>query len=307
MSYIGFTPETELSRRFSVRYSGNDVTVSFVLPTSTVTDPKDLDVYVNNVHQDPFISYTVTQANASINFAEAPQTGTNNILVVVRDQQKFASIGVDDKSITARKLATQCVSRDSIIDGEVIASKLATGVAAENLGANTIGTDKLINNSVTSNIIADGSVTESKIVGELSALTVSNLTITTSNTEVTNVVVFNANSVSLGEVGTLATINLAQGTYFTANQTDNCSWTFARPPSTDKATGFILELTSGGGNTRDAFTTTWPSTVRWSANVAPELTQGENGVDVLTFITDDGGVNYRGIFSIANSGGLGVV
>ena len=35
------------------------------------------------------------------------------------------------------------------------------------------------------------------------------------------------------------------------------------------------------------------------------MPQGENGVDVLTFITDDGGVNYRGIFSIANSGGLG--
>ena len=101
---IRFTPETELSRRFSVRYSGNDVAISFVLPTSTVTDPKDLDVYVNNVHQDPFISYTVTQANASINFAEAPQTGTNNILVVVRDQQKFASIGVDDKSILLENL-----------------------------------------------------------------------------------------------------------------------------------------------------------------------------------------------------------
>ena len=130
-----------------------------MLPTSTVTDPKDLDVYVNNVHQDPFISYTVTQANASINFAEALKL-TNNILVVVRDQQKFASIGVDDKSIT-EKLATQCVSRDSIIDGE-IAFKTSNWCNAENLGANTIGTDKLINNSVTSNIIADGSVTESK-------------------------------------------------------------------------------------------------------------------------------------------------
>tara|TARA_Y100001938_G_C8095348_1_gene437750 strand:+ start:2492 stop:3418 length:927 start_codon:yes stop_codon:yes gene_type:complete len=306
MSYIGFTPETELSRRFSVRYSGNDSAISFVLPTSTVTDPKDLDVYVNNVHQDPFIAYTVTQANASINFSEAPQTGTNNILVVVRDQQKFASIGVDDKSITARKLATQSVSRDSIIDGEVTASKLAVGAAAGNLGANTISANELENNSVTSNILADGSVTESKLAGQLGTVAISNLTVVTSNTEVTNVVVFNANSVTLGEVGTTATINLAQGTYFSANQTDNCTWSFTRAPSTDKATGFILELTSGGGNTRDAYTTTWPSSVRWSANAAPELTKGENGVDLLVFTTDDGGTNFRGVFSVANSGGLGV-
>jgi len=100
--------------------------------------------------------------------------------------------------------------------------------------------------------------------------------------------------------------NLEQGTYFSANQTDNCTWSFTRPPSSDKATGFILELTSGGGNTRDSYTTTWPSSVRWSANVAPELTKGENGVDVLVFLTDDAGTNYRGIFSVANSGGLGV-
>ena len=307
MSYIGFTPETELSRRFSVRYSGNDSAISFVLPTSTVTDPKDLDVYVNNVHQDPFIAYTVTQANASINFSEAPQTGTNNILIVVRDQQKFASIGVDDKSITARKLATQCVSRDSIINGEVTGIKLAAGAAAENLGANTISGNELQNDSVTSNIIVDGSITASKLGNEVfGTLAISNLTVTTSNTEVTNVAVFNSEHITLGEVGTSATINLAQGTYFSANQTDNCTWSFTRPPSSDKATGFILELTSGGGNTRDSYTTTWPSSVRWSANVAPELTKGENGVDVLVFLTDDAGTNYRGIFSVANSGGLGV-
>ena len=40
------------------------------------------------------------------------------------------------------------------------------------------------------------------MVSDLSTLTVSNLTVTTD--KVTNVVVFNANSVSLGEVGTLA-------------------------------------------------------------------------------------------------------
>jgi len=298
MSYLGLTPETELSKRFSVRFSGNDSDVSFVLPQTNITDPKDLDVYVNNVHQDPFISYSVTVANASINFSEAPQTGTNNILVIMRDKQKFASIGVDDRSVTSAKIASGAVTSD----------KLATGAAAGNLDANSISALELQDDSVLQNTIKDQAVTSAKLDTTLSITnaTITNTTITTLNTAITNVVVFNANNVTLGEVGSSATINLAQGTFFSANQTDNCTWTFTNPPTSDKATGFILELTSGGGNTRDAYTTTWPGTVKWPENEAPELTQGENAVDVLVFITDDGGTIYRGVRSMANSGGLGV-
>ena len=307
MSYIGLSPDTELSRRFSVRFSGNDSAVSFVLPQTNITDPKDLDVYVNNVHQDPFISYSVTVANASINFSEAPQTGTNNILVIMRDKQKFASVGVDDKSVTTSKIASGAVTTEILADTSVTSAKLASGVAADNLGANSISGLELQDNSVLQNTIKDQAVTSAKLDTTLSITnaTITNTTITTLNTAVTNVVVFNANNVTLGEVGSSATINLAQGTFFSANQTDNCTWTFSNPPTSDKATGFILELTSGGGNTRDAYTTTWPASVKWPENEAPELTKGENAVDVLVFVTDDGGTIYRGVRSMANSGGLG--
>jgi len=303
MGYIGLSPDTELSRRFSVRFSGNDSAVSFVLPQTNITDPKDLDVYVNNVHQDPFISYSVTVANASINFSEAPQTGTNNILVIMRDKQKFASVSVDDKSVTTSKIASGAVTTESLADTSVTSAKLASGVAADNLGANSISALELQDNSVIQNTIKNQAVTSAKLDTTLS---ITNTTITTLNTAITNVVVFNANNVTLGEVGSSATINLAQGTFFSANQTDNCTWSITRPPTSDKATGFILELTSGGGNTRDAYTTTWPGTVKWPNNEAPELTQGENAVDVLVFLTDDGGTTYRATRSMANSGGLGV-
>ena len=101
--YIGRTPETELSKRFTQQYSGDDSTQSFTLP-SPVDNAADLDVYVNNVHQDPFSSYTVTSANSGLNFADAPQTGTNNILVVVRDKQKVAGVIVDGLSVGESQL-----------------------------------------------------------------------------------------------------------------------------------------------------------------------------------------------------------
>ena len=304
MTYLGLSPDTELSRRFSVRFNGNDSATSFVLPQTNISDPKDLDVYINNVHQDPFISYSVTVGNSSINFSEAPQTGTNNILVVMRDKQKFASVGIDDKSVTSSKLATSSVGTDALVDLSVTSAKLASGAAAGNLGANTISALQLQDDSVLQNTIKNQSVTTSKLD---TTLAITNTTITTLNTAITNVVVFNANHVSLGETGQSATINLSQGTYFSANQTDNCTWSITNPPTTDKATGFILELTSGGGNTRDTYTTTWPNAIKWPQNTAPTLTRGENAVDVIVFVTESGNTaNYRAVVSMANSGGLGV-
>ena len=214
---------------------------------------------------------------------------------------------VDDKSVTTSKIASGAVTTESLADTTVTSAKLASGAAADNLGANSISALELQDNSVLQNTIKDQAVTSAKLDTTLSITnaTITNTTITTLNTAVTNVVVFNANNVTLGEVGSSATINLAQGTFFSANQTDNCTWTFSNPPTSDKATGFILELTSGGGNTRDAYTTTWPASVKWPENEAPELTKGENAVDVLVFVTDDGGTIYRGVRSMANSGGLG--
>ena len=43
-----------------------------------------------------------------------------------------------------------------------------------------------------------------------------------------------------------------------------------------------------GGN----YTVTWPSSVKWTGNTAPDLTR--NGKDVLTFVTMDGGTTWFG-------------
>ena len=177
-------------------------------------------------------------------------------------------------------------------------------IRANNIGLYAIAANNLANgvvggvsaNSITPNEIETGSLT-----ANLFANTLATMNVTKMNTSVQNVVVFNSTHIALGNVAGAATINTQQGTYFSANTSGGCTWTFTGGPDSSKATGFTLELTSGAGNTGTAYTQTWPAAVKWPGGTAPTLTQGDTAVDVLIFLTDDGGTNWRGALSIANS------
>ena len=100
---------------------------------------------------------------------------------------------------------------------------------------------------------------------------------------------------AFGSVSGAVTINLFRGNYFSATIAGITTWTFSNPLASPNACGFVLELTGGG-----AFAITWPAAVRWPGGTAPTLTAGA-GVDVLVFITDDGGTNWRGVASMLDS------
>ena len=177
-------------------------------------------------------------------------------------------------------------------------------IQANNIGLYAIAANNLANgvvggvsaNSITPNEIETGSLT-----ANLFANTLATMNVTKMNTSVQNVVVFNSTHIALGNVAGAATINTQQGTYFSANTSGGCTWSFTGGADSSKATGFTLELTSGAGNTGTAYTQTWPTAVKWPGGTAPTLTRGETAVDVLIFLTDDGGTNWRGALSIANS------
>ncbi len=84
------------------RFSGNASTTTFTL-TRTVSFPTDIEVFVENVQQEPIVSYSVS--GASLTFTEAPPTGTNNVYVVYRNYQTGAQITLPDGSVTYNKLA----------------------------------------------------------------------------------------------------------------------------------------------------------------------------------------------------------
>lgn len=82
-------------------------------------------------------------------------------------------------------------------------------------------------------------------------------------------------------------IDCSAGNFFTKTASGALTWTFTNVPSA-KAFTVILELTNGGTGTQ-----TWPAAVKWPGGTAPTLVA--SGVDVLGFITDDGGTTWRGV------------
>ncbi len=91
------------------------------------------------------------------------------------------------------------------------------------------------------------------------------------------------------------TIDLTNGNVFDITMTGNCTFTFSNPPASGIAGSFTLILTQDGTGSRTA---TWPASVDWAGGTAPTLTTtATTGVDVLVFITTDGGTTWLGFSS----------
>lgn len=88
-------------------------------------------------------------------------------------------------------------------------------------------------------------------------------------------------------------IDCSAGNYFIKTATGALTWTVSNVPATGAFT-FILELTNGGLGAQ-----TWMTGIKWPGGTAPTL--AGSGVDVLGFITDDGGTTWRGVQMMKDS------
>jgi hypothetical protein len=108
MAYLGTTSSiydptrTIASPRDADRFSGNGSTTVFTL-TRSVQKEVDLEVFVENVQQEPITAFSVS--GTTLTFTGAPPSGTNNIYVVYRNFDSGAQVYVADGSITYAKLA----------------------------------------------------------------------------------------------------------------------------------------------------------------------------------------------------------
>jgi hypothetical protein len=108
VSYIGnsalpFNPlATSGKPRDAQRFNGDNTTTTFTL-NFRVDNATDLEVFVDNVQQEPLTAYDAL-ANQLI-FTEAPPSGTNNIYVVYRNTDSGIFANIPDGSITFNKLA----------------------------------------------------------------------------------------------------------------------------------------------------------------------------------------------------------
>jgi len=101
---------------------------------------------------------------------------------------------------------------------------------------------------------------------------------------------------ALGNTGTAATINLANGNFVTATLTGNCVFTFTTGLTTG-AVSFTLHLTNDATPSR---TITWPASVVWPNGTTPTRTTTANKTDVYTFYTLNNGTTWYGTISLYN-------
>jgi hypothetical protein len=98
-----------------------------------------------------------------------------------------------------------------------------------------------------------------------------------------------------GTGGGTQDIDLTLGNSISATvDTSTNTFTFSNPTASDEMCGFSLVLTNGGSQT-----VAWPGSVDWAGGTAPTLTT--SGVDILVFITIDGGTIWHGMAASADS------
>tara|TARA_R100001463_G_scaffold28181_1_gene64660 strand:+ start:17 stop:943 length:927 start_codon:yes stop_codon:yes gene_type:complete len=116
MAYVG-TP-IDVGNQFSSlvgkRFSGDASTVAFTLDVRA-NSALDIEVFVENVRQDPNSAYTVD--GTTLTFTAAPPSGTNNIYVV-HQAPTVASVSPTAGSVTASSFDNSVISGHTALASE---------------------------------------------------------------------------------------------------------------------------------------------------------------------------------------------
>jgi len=97
-------------------------------------------------------------------------------------------------------------------------------------------------------------------------------------------------------VSSAVSLNLNSASMFLIPLNSNVEVSFTNPPPSSRVCSFTVAL-SADGTTRSV---TWPTTVRWTAGTAPTITSASGKVDILSFLTNNGGISYYGFTSDQN-------
>ena len=133
MPFIGKEPQNHYITPTKDSFNGDASTVAFTL-SRPVALPSDLEVFVDNVQQEPTSAYTVN--NTTLTFTGTPATGTNNIYAIHRGggmqtlQPQDGQAG-DFSTINASGAATfsgaATVGGDLTVTGNIIGDIEITG------------------------------------------------------------------------------------------------------------------------------------------------------------------------------------
>lgn len=141
MSYIGSSPATSPAVPTSQSFNGDGSTTVFTLNKS-VDVSEELEVFVNNVQQEPGSGKAYTASGTTLTFSSAPSSGTGNVYVIYRGYaERTVRIELDNTSTITANTAniTSSLNTATIKDSSGTNNALAID-SSGNVALSQVGT-----------------------------------------------------------------------------------------------------------------------------------------------------------------------
>ena len=119
MAYIGAQPNKTLTKTTSQSFNGTGSATTFTLNRAVNTE-EELEVFVENVQQEPGSGKSYTATGTTLTFDEAPPSGTGNVYVIYR--------GLAEVTTRLEHDANQALSASSVTIGGNDAATLGKAV-----------------------------------------------------------------------------------------------------------------------------------------------------------------------------------
>ena len=153
MAYLGASPLASFASPSKDTFSGDNSTTAFTMGQS-VGDPNQIEVFVDNVRQEPTSAYSVN--GTTLTFTGTPATGSNNIYVIhkqgVIGNGLLPTLGRDSD-----RVGSLTVDGASTLTGSITAGGALSGVTTLTTSSTaTIGGDTKISGNLRSDTSADG-------------------------------------------------------------------------------------------------------------------------------------------------------
>lgn len=249
MAYIGLTSaaaydptRAAVPQLDAERFNGTGSATTFTLSRSVV-GPVDIEVFVENVKQEPTVAYNIS-AGTSLIFTSAPASGTNNIYVVYRGSGTSNYAFVPDGSITYAKLANNIkqFTQDIYTANGSVASYTLTDTPAS---ANTlvVAIDGVLQTAPSNYTVSGNALTFTSTPDSSSIITIKHLGIRTTAT------------VTALTAGSVTATELANGSV----------------TSTKLANTAVTTATYGGTTQHSVFTVDQQGRITSAANATPSI------------------------------------
>ena len=166
MAYIGLQPlnEGRTTSLTAQQFSGDNSTVLFSLNES-VPNEYAIEVYVNNVRQDPFNAYTVS--GTDLTFSSAPSTGTNNIYVVFQGVTTETSIppngsltaaSFENRTLGSVASKLQTIYVETLAGVDSFTANVTGGITATSFNSTAASSTFTGDVTIGQNLVVDGNI-----------------------------------------------------------------------------------------------------------------------------------------------------